>query len=84
MLQYCTGRIEVPSYLTQKSTSIAINSNLYIPPRVLKPSGFQISLHLLGNEAEVCPTVYRSKFNELLSQYDGYIRTFTDGSNERL
>jgi len=36
-------------------------------------------LHLLGNKSEVSPTVYQSKFKELLSQYDGYTRIFTDG-----
>jgi len=46
---------------------------------VLKPPGFQLSLHLLGNKSEVSPTVYQSKINELLSQYDGYTRIFTDG-----
>jgi len=60
--------------------SIAINSTPYIPPWVLKPSGFQLSLHLLGNKLEVSPTVYQSKFNEFLSQYDGYTRIFTDVS----
>jgi len=47
---------------------------------VLKPPGFQLSLHLLGNKSEVSPTVYQSIFNELLSQYDSYTRIFTDGS----
>jgi len=60
--------------------SIAINLTPYIPPWVLKSTGFQLSLHLLGNKSEVSPTVYQSKFNELLSQYDGYTRIFTDGS----
>jgi len=60
--------------------SIAINLTAYIPPWVLKPPGFQLSLHLLGNTSEISPTVYQSKFNELLSQCDGYARIFTDGS----
>jgi len=42
--------------------------------------GFQLSLHLLGNKSKVTPSVYQSKFNELLSHYDGYTRIFTDGS----
>jgi len=45
-----------------------------------KPTGFQLSLHLHGNKSEVTPTIYQSKFNELLSKYDGYTRIFTDGS----
>jgi len=50
------------------TNSIAINSTPYIPPWVLKPPGFQLSLHRLGNKSEFSPTVYQSKFNELLSQ----------------
>jgi len=42
--------------------SIAINTSPYIPPRVLRPPGFQLSLHLLGSKSEVSPTVYQSKF----------------------
>jgi len=59
--------------------SIAINSTPYIPPWVLKQPGFQLFLHLLGTKSEVSPTVFQSKFNELLSQYDDYTRIFTDG-----
>jgi len=57
----------------------AINSTLYIPSWVLKSQGFQLSLHLLWNKSEVSPTVYQSKFNKLISQYDGFTRIFTDG-----
>jgi len=39
--------------------SIAINTTPNIPPWVLKPPGFQLSLHLLGNKSEVSPTVYQ-------------------------
>jgi len=46
----------------------------------MKSTGFQVYLHLLGNKFEVSPTVYQSKFNELLFQYDGYTHIFTDGS----
>jgi len=38
----------------------------------------QTKVHLLGNK--VSPIVYPPKFNELVSQYDGYTRIFTDGS----
>jgi len=43
-------------------------------------SWISVILHLLGNKSEVSPTVYQSKFNELLSQYDGYTHIFTYGS----
>jgi len=69
--------------LTQKSTPIvfiAVNLTPHIHPWVLKPPGYQLSLHLLGKKSEVSSTVYKSKFNKLLSQYDGYTRIFTDGS----
>jgi len=58
--------------------SIAIILTPYVPPWLLKLPGFQLSLHLIGNMSEISPTVFQSKFNVLLSQYDGYIRNFTD------
>jgi len=46
--------------------SIAINTTPYISPWVLKPPGFELYLHLLGNKSEGSSTVYQSKLNELL------------------
>lgn len=60
--------------------SIAIISTPYIPPWTLKPASFDLTLHLLGNKTEVTPNVFQSSFNELVSQYEGYTRIFTDGS----
>jgi len=37
-------------------------------------------MHLCENKSEVSPTVVQSKFNELLSQYDGYTHIFIDES----
>jgi len=59
---------------------VAINMTPHIPLWLLKPSGFQLSLHPLGNKSEVSPTVLKSKFNELMSLCDGYTRIFTDVS----
>ena len=61
-------------------SSIARISTPYIPPWSLKPASFDFSLHLLVNKSEVTPNVYQSTFNEPVSQYDGYTRIFTDGS----
>jgi len=60
--------------------SIAMNSTPYTSPWLLKPPRFNLSMHLLGNKLEVSPTVFQSKFNELLSHYDGYTHIFTDRS----
>jgi len=46
-------------------------------------TGFQLSLHLLGNKSDVFPTVFQSKTYDLLSQYYGHICIFTDGSKIR-
>ena len=59
--------------------SIARISTPGIPPWSLKAASFEFSLHLLGNKSEVTPNVYQTTFNELVSQYDGYTRIFTDG-----
>ena len=61
-------------------SSIARISMPYIPPWTLEPASFEFSLHLLGSKSEVTPNVHQSTFNELVSQYDGYTRIFTDGS----
>jgi ribonuclease HI len=52
----------------------------HIPPWTLKAPSFQLDLQLLGSKCEVPPTVYQSKFNEIVSQFSGYTRIFTDGS----
>jgi hypothetical protein len=61
--------------------SIARITTPYIPPWSLKPACFEFSLHLLGKKSEVTPNVYQSSFNELVSQYDGFTRIFTDISH---
>ena len=38
------------------------------------------TLSLLGSKSEVSPTLYEAKQNEILSDFDGYMRIFTDGS----
>ena len=57
-------------------------NNLHIKhtPWSQKPASSEFSLHLLGNKSEVTPKVFQSSLYELVSQYDGYIRIFTDGS----
>ena len=60
--------------------SIAITSTPYVAPWMMKAPDYQLSMHTLGSKSEVSPTVFQSKFNELLNQYDGYTRIFTDGS----
>jgi len=49
-------------------------------PWCLKLASFDFSLHLLGSKTDVTPSLYQSTYNELVSQYDGYTRIFTDGS----
>ncbi len=50
------------------------------PPWCFLRASFDLTLHLLGNKTDVTPTLFQSKYNELVSQYDGYTRIFTDGS----
>lgn len=49
--------------------SIAINSIPYIFPWILKPAIFDFSLRLIGNQSEVSPTIFPSKFKEFLSHF---------------
>jgi hypothetical protein len=51
-----------------------------IPTWVLKAPLYQFTLSSLGSKSEVSPTVYKAWLNELLSDYDGYTRIYTDGS----
>jgi len=46
----------------------------------MKAPEFHLSMHTLGSNSEISPTVFQSRFNELLNQYDGYTRIFTDES----
>ena len=54
--------------------NIAKYSTPQFPPWVLKAPEYQFSLSLLGSKSEVSPTVYETKLNELLSEYDGFTR----------
>jgi len=75
ILEGLSGRL-YKSYLT--------NTKLRYPQviivKIVLPVRHKLTVTLLGNKSEVSPTVYQSKFNELLSQYDGYTRIITDGS----
>ena len=56
--------------------NIAKYSTLQFPPWVLKAPEHQFSLSLLGSKSEVSPTLYETKVNEHLSDYDGFTRIF--------
>jgi len=58
--------------------NIAINSNPCVPPWLMTPPGFQLSLDIHGGKSDVSPTVFQGKFDELLSQFDVYTSTITD------
>ena len=61
-------------------STIAKYSTPQFPTWVLKAPQYQFGLSLLGSKSEVSPTLYEAKLNELLSEYDGFTRIFTDGS----
>ena len=46
----------------------------------MKAAEFELSMLLHGSKSDVPPFVFQSKCNEILSQYDGYTRFFTNGS----
>jgi ribonuclease HI len=53
-----------------------------IPPWLLRAAQFDLSLHEIGSKSDVSPDVFRSRFNESISVFDGYSRIYTDGSKE--
>ena len=53
-----------------------------VPPWLLKPPKFIYSLRDLGTKSEVPPDIFKSKLNEILADFDGYQRIYTDGSKD--
>jgi ribonuclease HI len=51
-----------------------------IPPWCLKPPAFILDVHSVGTKSEIPPEVFQSKVNEILSNYQGFQRIYTDGS----
>jgi len=51
-----------------------------LPTWALKAPQYQFSLASLGNKSDISATIYEARLNELLSDYDGYTRIYTDGS----
>ena len=60
-------------------SNIAKYSTPQFPIWVLKAPQYQFSLLLLGSKSEVSLALYEAKLNELLSEYDGLTRIFTNG-----
>ena len=61
-------------------SNIAKYSTPQFPTCVLNAPQYQFAFSLLGSKSEVSPTLYEAKLNELLSEYDGFTRIFTDSS----
>jgi len=53
-----------------------------VPPWVLKPPQFIYALHDIGNKAETPPELFKSKLNQILCDFDGFTRVYTDGSKD--
>jgi len=51
-----------------------------VPPWTLKPPKFIFNVHKIGSKSETPPEVFKSKVNEILVEYDGYQKIYTDGS----
>jgi hypothetical protein len=49
------------------------------PPWLLQAAQFELSLHEIGSKSDVPPDVFRSRFNDIISAFSGYI---TDRSKE--
>ena len=73
--------------MKQQMSDVAINfeciakfSFSTVPPWTLKPPKFIFDVHEIGSKSEIPPEVFKSKVNEILVSYDGYLRIYTDGS----
>jgi kelch-like protein 2/3 len=51
-----------------------------VPPWTLKPPVFIFAVHNIGSKAEIPPEVFKSKVSEILINFEGYQRIYTDGS----
>jgi ribonuclease HI len=52
------------------------------PPWLLQTAQYECSLHEVGRKSDTPTDVFRSRFNELLSAFNGFSRIYTDGSKE--
>jgi hypothetical protein len=53
-----------------------------IPPWTLQPPEFIFDVLKIGSKSEIPPDVFKSKVNEILMNYNGYQRIYTNGSNK--
>ena len=52
------------------------------PPWLLQRPCFDYSLYNLGTKSDTLPDLYLSCYRELVSEYEGYSKIFTDGSKK--
>jgi hypothetical protein len=52
------------------------------PPWLVQTATFVDCLHQLGGKSQIAPDLFRSKFNEILTAFDGYERIYTDASKD--
>ena len=53
-----------------------------IPPWMLQPPEFIFDLHLIGSKSETPSYVFHTGLNQILSNFDGFTRLYTDGSKD--
>jgi ribonuclease HI len=51
-----------------------------VPPWLLNRPKFIFDVHNIGSKSEIPPEVFKSKVNEILVNFDGYQKIYTDGS----
>jgi ribonuclease HI len=52
----------------------------HIPPWLLKPPEFIYALRDIGTKSNVPPDIFKSTLNQILADFDGFQRIYTDGS----
>jgi ribonuclease HI len=53
-----------------------------VPPWLLRSPEFIFDLHHSGSKSEVPLYIFHSKLNQILADFDGYTRLYTDGSKD--
>jgi ribonuclease HI len=53
-----------------------------VPPWILQTPEFIFDLHHSGSKSETPPYIFHTQLNQILSNFDGFTRLYTDGSKD--
>jgi hypothetical protein len=77
--------VRVKQHLSDSEISLDLVAQTQIspiPPWMLQPPEFIFDLHLIGSKSETPSYVFHTGLNQILSNFDGFTRLYTDGSKD--